>query len=157
MIAPTSRVLRCHRRKLMRLNRQGTDCGCHVSCDTSAIAINRVAQSTARRYFVTGARAKEFLTSNIQRPTSNIEVQAPMGSGHLLAPPGCPEARDENPDQFVGHRRFACLPGAWGGPSAEVRFWMLDVECWKFKKTKRDVRRAGAVNTGCFFCALGKT
>jgi hypothetical protein len=82
-----------------------------------------------------------------------------MGSGYLLAPPGCTDAREENPDQFVGHRRFACLPAAWGGPSTEVRFWMLDVECWKFiqavnKKTKRDVRQPDKVPlTPCAFFA----
>ena len=42
----------------MRLNRQGTNCRCHVSSDISATAINRVVRSTARRYFVTFAQTK---------------------------------------------------------------------------------------------------
>ena len=41
-------------------------------------------------------------TSNIQRPTSNTEVQTRMGSGGFFPTPGGPDARDENPDEFVG-------------------------------------------------------
>ena len=57
-------------------------------------------------------------TSNIQRPTSNIEGEAHVGPGGFY--------------QALGD-----------GPGAEVGFWTSEVECWMFKAENLDKRTGG--------------